>query len=307
MKEKEINVIKKDKVFEIIERYEKCSEVYGKYKETYVIMELPYYEYVDKINYVIFRKNIVLDLTKIDIEKLEYFFNNFSKINNIIGGYYCYNQYDKFRGNHTLLMLYNDDIKSVVYKNNYNVLYNFNFLLKDFINIEEFEKLGDSHIILNDNKNIIVDDKEINLSGFNLLYGCNGSGKTMLLKSISNTIKSPIFNLYNGIDRLYEIESSEIFKYYYKLLTNKDNVVINSYSDHIFYWLSIGFAYGKLENNIVLFDDMCWNGLDSRNKINIIDNLNNYSYSNGVVTTACQKDVKGLVKGRVYNSNIIDL
>lgn len=307
MKEKEINVRKTDRVYEIIEKCEKFSESYGHYEANHIVMKLPYYEYIDRINDVIFRKNVILDLTKINKECLEYFFNNFSKINNIIGSYYCYNPDCEFRGNHKLLMVYNDDIKSIVYKNSFNVLNDFYYFFKDFIDEEEFKRFGDSHIILNNNKNIVVDDKHINLFGFNLLYGCNGSGKTMLLKNISNNIKSPIFNLDNSIDRLFEIEYSEIFKYYYKLLTGKDIVEIKSYSDRIYYWLSIGLSYGKLENNVVLFDDMCWGGIDARNKINIIDNLNNYSYSNGVITTACQKEVKGLVKNRVYNPNIIDL
>ena len=131
MKEEEINVRKKDKVFEIIEKYEKWSEVYGHYEENYIIMELPYYEYVDRINDIIFRKNVILDLTKIDKESLEYFFNNFSKINNIIGGYYCYNPDCEFRGNHKLLMVYNDDIKSTVYKYSYSVLNDFYYFFKD--------------------------------------------------------------------------------------------------------------------------------------------------------------------------------
>lgn len=302
MEEKVINIRKRDNVFEVVE-----EKLCGSYKETYIIMELPYYEYVDKINDVIFRKNIVLDLTKIDIESIEYFFNNFSEINNIIGGYYYYNQDDKFRGNHKLLMVYSNDIKSIVYKNSYNVLHDFNYFLKDFINEEEFKNLGNSYIILINNKNIVIDDKNINLSGFNLIYGSNGSGKTMLLKSISNKIKSPIFNLDNYRERIREIECSEIFIFYYKLLTGRDSIEINSNSDRIFYWLSIGLAYGKLENNVVLLDDMCWGGLDSRNKISIIDNLNNYSYFNGIVTTACQEDIKCLVKRRVYNPSVIDL
>lgn len=56
-----------------------------------------------------------------------------------------------------------------------------------------------------------------------------------------------------------------------------------------------------------MFDDIGLGLMDDFNKFNVIDALNEYSYSNGVFITSCKNDVKSLVKKRVYNPNIIDL
>lgn len=157
-----------------------------------------------------------------------------------------------------------------------------------------------------DNK-IIIDNKNVNLYGFNLLYGTNGSGKTIMLKKISELINSPIFRMYNSIDKRDNIDNIKVFDYYYTALTGRNEIINYSNIDAIYYWLSVALTYGNLNDNIVLLDDMCWGGMDSEEKENIIYNLSEFSNTCPIITTSCHGDIKTLVKKRVINPNIIEL
>lgn len=267
------------------------------------IIEVPYYEFNEVINNELFRKVFVIDLINMNREKVINLLNNFNFFQEQFGHNLYYDLNNRFRKNNTLLFLYNDDLREIINIIRNQMVNNYDYFLKDFITEGVFKNITNIDAILQEN-NMVVSDKIINTSGFNLLYGPNNSGKTILLNKISDTLDTRIFNCFN-IKR-ENLEESELFKFYYKLLTNKDIVEIYSTIDIIYYNLCFGLTYAKLNNKILLLDDIGWLSIDKRNIINIIDNLNEFLYTNGIVVTACNETVKTLVKNRVYNPNIVE-
>lgn len=295
----------KEQIFNVTKLAEKKNPILGQYDSATNIMEVPYYEFNEKVNDDIFRRIFVVDLIKMGKDKAKLLFNNFDHFQMQVGNNVCYNENDKYRRNHKLIFLYNDDLKEIINSNKYNLIHDYNYFVKGFISCEDFKNIKDVNITLSSDNKVLVKDRFINTNGFNLFYGFNGSGKTLLLKEVSKSLSVPIFDVYNH--RISEIESSEEFKFYYKLLTGKDNIVRYCGIDNVYYGLCASLAHAKLNDEVVLLDNICWGGIDINNKVNIIDNLNNFSYSNGVVVTACSDTVKKLVKNRVYNPTIINL
>lgn len=201
------------------------------------------------------------------------------------------------------------------YNRNYNfdkfqVLKNMDYALKYFMTEEQLnEHLNKDYSNLNIEKETLVNIKEglLKLKRFNYINGINGSGKTLLLNDISKSINIPIFSMNN--DKL-SIENHNInqddIKKYFQLLTNLTEV--NLYSDYLkyMYKLSKILAFSKENNQMVLLDDLKWNALDSRNQLNLIDTLFDYSIqNNNVIITGYDKS--SLIKKRVYRPNIIEL
>lgn len=292
------------KVKELVREEEKWDSFWGSYKDRYTYSKIPYYEFNEVINDTVFRKNFIVDLTKFDSGELEKFFRYFNNFNSEMGGTYNYNPDNKYRWNNNLIMVYDDRIRDFINSYIYKITSNFDYFYKKFITVEEFNKIKDTNIEFKREK-FYIKDKNFYKNGLNLIYGSNGSGKTLLLKEIAKELNLKIFNLDSKVKS--DIEKSDVFKYYYKLLTNHCYNNCLTSIDYKYYMLSTGLAYGDVNNCMVLLDDMCWGGIDSQNVINIVDNLNNYSYSNGVIITACQRHIKQLVKRRVYEPNIIDL
>lgn len=292
------------KIKELIKEEEKFDPFWGNYIKREILHSIPYYIYKVVINGSVFRKNFVVDLTKFNSGELEKFFRYFDAFNSEMGGTYNYNTDDKYRWNNNLIMVYDDRIKDFINNYKYKVIENYDYFLKKFITVDVFNKMKDSVISLK-RESMFLNNKSFYKNGLNLIYGCNGSGKTLLLKELEKNLNLKIFNLDSKNN--YDIENTYEFNNYYELLTSNYYKGKLTSIDNIYYMLSVGLAYGDINNCMVLFDDMCWGGIDSQNIINIVDNLNNYSYSNGVVVTACQSHIKQLIKRRVYEPNIIDL
>lgn len=267
------------------------------------IIEVPYYEFNEVINNDLFKKVFVIDLINMSEEKVIKLLNNLDGFQKQFGHNLYYDMSNKFRKNHTLLFLYNDDLREIINIIKNRIVNNYDYFLKDFITEGVFKNITNIDAILQE-KEIVASDKIINTSGFNLLYGPNNSGKTILLNKISDTLDARIFNCFNIQKDI--LEENELFKFYYKLLTNKDIIEIYSTIDKIYYNLCLGLTYAKLNNKILLLDDIGWLSIDKINTINIIDNLNEFLYTNGLVVTSCNETVKTLIKNRVYNPNIVE-
>lgn len=265
--------------------------------------DLLVYVLEEKINSEIFRKNIVVDLRNLDTDTVNDILENYKNVQLDIAEFLNWFRYD--RKTDRLLYLYNDKIKDIVSKYEYSISRNFQLYKKEFIDEEKFNELNDKNIIISGANNIKVGNVMVNTEGFNLIWGLNGSGKTVLLRQISEFFDVPIFNYYSK--DIIKLDNSEIFMNYYKKLTGKDEITKYAGIDDVYYGICSGLTYGTSTDNIVLFDDLGWGLIDDFNKVKIIDMLNEYSYNNGIVMTSCKNDIKKLVKKRVFNPNIIDL
>jgi len=261
------------------------------------------YEVEEKINGEIFRKNIVVDLRYLDQNKVLDILNNYKLVQmEIVNNYNWYNNAER---NDRLLYLYDEDINDIIIEYQAYITEDTTFYPKEFIDESKFKQLRDKNIIINNGNNIMVGNVNINTSGFNLIYGPNGSGKTVLLRHISDFFGVPVFNYYSK--GMIKLDNDKVFMDYYKMLTGKSGITNYTGIDDVYYGICNGLTYGVLTDNIVIFDDLGWGLMDDDNQKRIIGVLNNYSYNNGIIMTNCQEDVKKLVKSRVYNPNIIDL
>jgi len=207
-----------------------------------------------------------------------------------------------------LVFLYNPNRKYKIKK--FDILYDPDFSLKHFMTEDELQVfLKRNYPTKNLNKKTLVKlkDKVIKLNHFNYIHGNNGSGKTMLLKEISEQIKVPVFSMDNiGLNLENYISDKNHVKKYLKKLTGQYEIF--SYSDYGKYINRLAqiLEFSREHNNMVLLDDLRWGALDSRNKLNVIDTLFDYSLNNeGIVITGCNQ--RANIKRRVYKSNIIEL
>lgn len=261
------------------------------------------YEVEEKINGEIFRKNMVVDLRFLDQSKVLEILNNYKLVQMEIAN--SFNWYNSVEKNDRLFYLYDENIKDIILEYQSSITKDTSIYPKEFIDESKFEKQGDKNIVINNGNNIMVGNININTSGFNLIYGPNGSGKTVLLRHISDFFDVPVFNYYSK--DMIKLDNDKVFMDYYKKLTGKNDITNYTGIDDVYYGICNGLTYGVLTDNIVIFDDLGWGLMDDDNQKRIIDVLNEYSYNNGIVMTNCQEDVKKLVKNRVYNPNIIDL
>jgi len=176
------------------------------------------------------------------------------------------------------------------------------------MNEEEFNKyLTKQNTYNNLNKEVLLDlkGKLLKLNHFNYIVGDNGSGKTRLLNEISDYLKQPIYSLDNfNLDLLDKIKNKEHINKFFSSLTG-DTSLYGSFNNYA-YRLSQILEYSLENNNIVLLDDLRWNGLDNLNLVKVVNLLKDYSYENTpVVLTSCDKSK--WMKRKVYNANIINL
>ena len=260
------------------------------------------YEVEEKINGEIFRKNIVVDLRYLDKNKILEILNNYKLVQMEIAN--NFNWHNSVEKNDRLFYLYDENIKDIILEYQSTIIKDTSIYSKKFIDESKFEQLRDKNIVINNGNNIMVGNVNINTSGFNLIYGPNGSGKTVLLRHISDYFDVPVFNYYSK--DMIKLDNDKVFMDYYKMLTGKSEITNYTGIDDVYYGICNGLTYGILTDNIVIFDDLGWGLMDDDNQKRIIDVLNNYSYNNGIIMTNCQEDVKKLVKSRVYNPHLID-
>lgn len=250
----------------------------------YYILEVPCYEIVKKINGNDFIKIFVVDIR--NLKHREEIFEKFDEFQTqlLADEFFSLPKDTKYPINLSLYFL-NDDNKIV---NCGDILYNYDFALKDFISIDEYNKIISSEqnlIVPNRNSSYNYNGETIQTNNFNLLYGLNGSGKTRFLKDIASKKDLPLFLLNQKFD-----EESRLLSSSTQYLENLSKIV----------------DYCQTQNIPLLLDDLCWYSLDGRNKIKVIDTLYDYSHNNDVYFTSAQDSIKQLVKTRSHNLNIIE-
>ena len=248
------------------------------------ILEVPYYETIQKINGNDFRKIFVIDIR--NLKHREEIFKNFDEFQTqlLADEFFSLPRDTKYPLTLSLYFL-NDNNEFLNYG---DILYDYHYALKDFLSIDEYNKIISSEqdlIVSNRDLTYGYNGKTIQTSNFNLLYGLNGSGKTRFLKDMSSKKDLPLFLL----NQKFDDEN--------KLLYNSSQYLEN---------LSKIIDYCQTQNIPLLLDDLCWYSFDGRNQIKVIDTLYDCSHSNDVFFTSAQDGIKQLVKTRSHNPNIID-
>ena len=246
------------------------------------IGDIPYYSFVKKINGNDFRKVFVVDIR--NLKHPERIFKNFEEFQKQFLADTFYRMPEgKYPVALSLYFLY-DDERLV---NCGDVLHDYSYALKDFINYDEYKKLIDEDKdIVVPNRQYIYDynGKTIKASNFNLVYGPNASGKTMFLRYISDCEKAPLFILNRKFDDDRFLSSSSEY------LDNFSHII----------------EYCREDDAPLLLDDLCWNCFDVRNQAKIVDKLYEFSHDNDVFFTSSQIGVQKLVRSRTHDPNIIE-
>lgn len=287
---------------------EKLEKKQFTFEDSISRINISYYKSEKKINGELFRKYFIFDIREMTSDKISIIFNDFDKFNNQLLENEFFSSENK---NIMVLFLYSQDKKYDI--NTHRIMYNMEFALKKFVTEDElYDIIFNNSIDLDcDTKICTSDNDECLYSGFNLLYGLNGCGKSQLIFDFYSklNLKSPIFNMCNDqLNLVNLIQDKSLIEMYLKKLNELNGYNIKSNIGDYLYRLSQILAFSQEQKNIVLLDDMCWGTLDDRNQINVLDTLFEYSCdSSPVVVTSCQSNVKKLVKNRVYKPNIIEV
>lgn len=300
--------------------FKKCVSTIKKYQEidgleTYCEKHYEYFIKDIKVNEEVIKKIFVIDIRNMSDKNIHYLINNFEEFQEVVlaNDFFSISSpknKDKFnyRYNMDLILLY-DKIRK------YNidrtpVLYNMEYAFKKFMTIEELKNyLNRDYKGINFDKEKLIELKNgiLKLKRYNYINGLNGSGKTILLNEIANSLNVPAFSMNDiSLDLTNNIQNKEnIKKYLYQLTGSYD---VKKYSDYEKYIhrLAQVLEFSSEQNNMLLLDDLRWGSLDQRNKINLIDTLFDYSVNNeGVVITGCSEINN--IKRRIYKANIINL
>lgn len=248
----------------------------GAYKSVLV----PYYIKEEKINNITLKKNIIVDIRNIDYNIL---FENYKDFQEKLLSPYFYNNSRNTNtpDNIRLYFLCKDNNE---YINRNDITNDKTYALKYFIKESDLSQIKEGNINILPSKEIInVDGHEIELSNFNLIYGLNDSGKTKMIKSISNIMNVPLFDI-NFFNKIYLTDSKN-------RLNNLKNII----------------NYCELNRLPLLIDNIFWDSFSFRNKIKIVDDLYDYSLKEKVVVTGFNDSTKSLIKSYTHNPNIINV
>lgn len=267
-------------------------------------------------------KYYFIDLTNFEIKKMveEKFFANFNESQTLSFSEEYFNSPEELNNNIHLIFII-DDMLSKEYTEKEN---NFEYVRKRFI------KSTDLLMFLNtlnyaDFSNYISEfyfqDKLYILKRFNYIHGNNGSGKTQIMKVISEQFELPLYspNVYNkktfeDLKKMISKIDINRLKFYYKSLwsfsSSKEldtelSCIKSDVELSIIYIASILTEQEREKNSILLIDDIYWNKFDDLRTLNIIDTLD--TFSNPAVITGFNDCTKGLVKRKVFDANIIEL
>ena len=277
------------------------------------------YEYFTKeikIGDEIIKKIFVVDIRTMSDELIKSLFDDFTEFQRVVlsDDFYMRGELEEknlFTYSYYMDLVFLYDPNRKYYINKYYITrFDMQFALKHFMTEDELKLfLNRCYPTKNLNKEILVElkDKVVKLNHFNYIHGSNGSGKSVLLKEISGNLKVPTFSMDNTDLNLenYIINKDYVKKYLRQLTGLYD---VSNYSDYEKYVHRMAqiLEFSREHNNIVLLDDLRWDALDSRNKIDLIDTLFDYSLNNErVVITGCNQ--RANIKRMVYKSNIIDL
>lgn len=280
-----------------------------------LIEDYEYFTHEIKIHDEIIKKIFIVDIRTMPDELIAEMIDDFTEFQRVVLSDDFYRRGELEEKNlftysyyMDLVFLYNPNRKYKIKK--FDILYDPDFALKHFMTEDELQAfLKRNYPTKNLNKETLVElkDKVIKLNHFNYIHGNNGSGKTILLKEISEQIKVPMFSMDNvGLNLENYISDKDNFRKYLKQLTGQYEIF--GYSDYGKYINRLAqiLEFSREHNNMVLLDDLRWGALDSKNKLNVIDTLFDYSLNNeGIVITGCNQ--RANIKRRVYKSNIIEL
>lgn len=262
-----------------------------------IIQDKKYDVYGQEINHQEFKKYFVVDLRKMSKESLDGLFEHFLDFQRELLAT------EFFKEDKKVLFLYflcDDVLKKD--ERTFEIRENTAYALKKFIEEEELQillKHITGQVSVNKETKIELQTQEIILKNFNLLYGGNGSGKTLLLKEIAKELEAPIYSMHNK--NLNLSPSMDEYAIYLQLILR--NSSLSLYCKQL---LKI-IQYARIHNIPILMDDLGWNGLDSLNKVRVLDALAEASNEILTVVTASQSSIESLVRKRVYEPNIIKL
>lgn len=285
-------------------------------------IDIPCWTYFKKSGETEIGKCYFVDLTDPDIrKKLE---NGVFPIFEEAMGFLFYEEYyntpEEISNNNDLVFITDDKTP----KYNLKMEKNFSYIRKRFINEKDLPtllSLFNSKNMTDYSAEFVFNDELYNLRPFNCIYGPNGSGKTMMMKAISDQFNVPLYsaNIYSDLMRknlkymLDNLDRSTIEMYFKKLwgLSTSKKIspeMLNflGYGELSMLYIASILANQELEKNrILLIDDIYWNNLDSIRTLNVIETLG--SISTPVVITASVEQPRNIVRKRVYGSNIIEL
>lgn len=276
------------------------QELNGETKKIY-LKEKPLlintYWYIQNIEGNPFKKFYIVDIRRLNAEDTLSIFNEFDTIQDELVGNEFFSHVAQ---NYYICFLCDDKTKyrSMAEKALKDIRYAFKLL----INKEELSLMIDNNIDIdhiNQEKTINICNQDIKIGNFNLIYGGNGSGKTMLLNAIGAYYDTKPCNMAR-IGEAQEITLNDSL--YLQIFASNFDYMYNYY----LYLMSI-IRNSKTNDIPILLDDLGWNGLDVINHLKIITLLNEASFEQKVFVTAPQQKIKSLVKGNVYNPNIIEL
>lgn len=265
-----------------------------------------YYQKEIKVNDEITKKIYICDIRNMSDAQLKVLFDNFWQFKQIL----LADDFFKhlfYSSNMDLIFLYDKNRKYNINRN--QILYDMDYSFKYFMDEEELnyylsnykDRSEDS-----DKKIIDLSEQKIKLDSLNYINGNNGTGKTKLLNEISSVLSVPVFNMTSKKDLNENIEDKDAFQKYLYQLTGYYEIDEYSRYYNYAYKLAKILEYSKNHSNIVLLDDLGWNSLDERNKLNLLETLSLYSLDNqGVVLTGCNES--NLVRRRVFKVNVIEL
>lgn len=264
---------------------------------------IPYYEYIQQINNQYFKKYFIVDLRGLDDELINNLLDNFDDFQEdsfIVDEFYSENRYINKCG---LSLYFLCDEKIKFDWRTEKIKFNMQYAYKDFVTKKELD------IILQRTINRTIEAREdkihyknqdIHLDNFNLLYGGNDSGKTMLLKEIARQLN---IEMYSMLDSSISFpQCLDEYRLYMQTILG------NCSTKEEYFERLIRIIGNARKNNLpILLDDIGGCGLDEVNRVKEMDILADASYDNLIVIASCKSEIESLVRARVYKPNIIEM
>ena len=261
----------------------------------------------------ILKKYYIIDTRAMSLDAIKFLFNNFQLIQReILSDDFFRNSGIDNKDTHfiyplNLELIFLGDRDSFNFINKDVILNDMNYALKSFMSESQlytyinkqwnFDNIGTENVLQ-------LCDHIIKLNHFNYIVGNNASGKTTLLKEISDKIDSPVVNM-NDNDYYAVHNIIAVQQFIYNLAGSSFIDEYSSYGKYVKRLAQI-LQYSIENGNVVLLDDLNWNSLSPRSFVRLINTLADYSYEhNSVVLTGYNKD--DFIKKKVYKPNIISM
>lgn len=264
-------------------------------KNGYISMNT--YFYTQKIEGKAFKKFYIVDLRRLTEEEAKSVLKEFATIQDELVKDDFF-----FKAAQNLYLYFLCDDKSK-YKNiAAEAVKDIRYAFKLLINANDLSSILDNNVDIehvNPEEQLNLNGEHLKIGNFNLIYGGNGSGKTMLLNKIGEHYNVTPHNMMRIGD------SSNV--------TLKDKIYLDAfvseeeYMYNYFLYLMSIIRMAKNTDTPILLDDFGWNGLDDINQIKIATLLNEASFDNKTFITAPQTKIKSFVRSQIYNPNIIEL